>query len=139
MTIDDAMKAIYIVRTNAQKWYIDPRKIESLGFSADGGIAIGATVRDITSSDFIATAYGPALTKVEILKNMQPLFMAVASSHPNVSVDCVALYNEWKKAGNSVELHLYEKGNKPFGMGNDGLPSDEWKDQFYEWLTAEGF
>ena len=139
LAVDDALRAIELVRSNAEEWDIDPEKIGFLGFSAGGGVAIGATVRNFSAPDFVATAYGPALTDVVNIEGAPPLFMAVASYHPNVSTGCVALFNEWKTAGNQVELHLYSKGNGPFGMGNNGLPSDDWKNHFHKWLIAEGF
>ena len=141
LAIDDGQKAIRIIRTNAEKWNIDPQKIGLLGFSAGGGVAIGTALRDDRDAypNFIATAYGPALFDVFVPENAPPLFMAVASNHRNVAPGCIALYNVWKKAGKSAELHLYAKGSGPFGIEKKGIPSDNWIDRFYEWLKAEGF
>lgn len=137
--VEDARRAFKIVSENAASWNIHPDKIGFLGFSAGGGVAIGASLNHSIVPGFIATAYGPALTDVMDPQNLPPLFMAVASDHPNVAIGCMALYNVWKKAGNSAELHLYGKGAGPFGMGNSGLPSDDWKEQFLRWLKSEGF
>ena len=39
--INDALRAMEIVREHAAEWHIDPNKIGYLGFSAGGGVGIG--------------------------------------------------------------------------------------------------
>jgi acetyl esterase/lipase len=137
----DGGQAIKIVRQNAEKWKIDPKRIGIMGFSAGGGVAVGSTLGSDPAGrpDFVATLYGPALVEVNVPANAPPLFIAVAADHMPVSAGCVALYSVWKAAGKSAELHVYSNGRAGFGMRKQGLPSDTWTERFYDWLIVQGF
>lgn len=138
--ISDGQQAIRLVRQNARKWNINPSKIGIMGFSAGGGVAVGTALLDDPAGypDFLVSLYGPSQVDVKVPPNAPPLFVAVAANHKPVSMGCVALYTVWNEAGKPAELHVYSKGNGPFGMGGRGLPSDTWPDRFLEWLKAEG-
>jgi len=141
LAISDGQQAIRLVRRNAPEWNIDPSKIGIMGFSAGGGVAIGtALLADLAGRpDFLVSVYGPSMADVHVPADAPPLFIAVAANHKPVSMGCVALYEVWNEAGKPAELHVYSKGNGPFGMGREGLPSSAWPDQFLQWLRAEGF
>jgi len=88
---------------------------------------------------FIATLYGPALEDVVVPNPAPPLFIAMCADHMNVAAGCLALFETWKKAGGSAEIHIFGKGRAGFGMNKQNQPSDEWVNSFYTWLTSEGF
>ena len=44
MALDDAQRAVGLVRSNAAEWHIDPRKIGVLGFSAGGHLSVAMGV-----------------------------------------------------------------------------------------------
>jgi len=136
----DGQQAIRLVRQNAKKWHIDPTKIGIMGFSAGGGVAVGTALLDDPEGypDFIVSLYGPSMVDVHVPSNAPPLFIAVAANHKPVSLGCVALYSVWNEAGKSAELHVFSKGNGPFGIRKQGLPSDDWPDLFLKWIKGEG-
>ncbi len=135
-SIMDADRAMEIVKQNAAKWNIDPSKIGYLGFSAGGGVAIGATVKSAPERKpaFLATAFGPSLIDVDVPQNAPALFIAVRADHQNVAAGVMALFMEWKKAGAKAEMHVYDDG--PNGLATPGAstPSGAWRDSFYRWL-----
>lgn len=135
--INDALRAMEIVRKHASEWHINPSKIGYLGFSAGGGVGIGATVRadDAHRPAFMATIYGPSLIDVDVPKNAPRLFIATRGDHHNVAAGLVSLYLDWKKAGANAEMHLYDDGTGPFGPDDTGTPSGTWRESFYRWLT----
>jgi len=45
---------------------------------------------------------------------------------------------EWIDEGHVDEMHMYSKGGHGFGMKQQGLPSDDWIQRFYDWARAEG-
>jgi len=141
LAISDGRQAIRLVRQNAEKWNINPSKTGIMGFSAGGGVVVGTALLDdpAGSPDFLVSLYGPSQFDVHVPANAPPLFIAVAANHKPVSMGCVALYTVWNEAGRPAELHVFSKGNGPFGMGGRGLPSDAWPELFLKWLKAEGF
>lgn len=139
--INDALRAIEIVREHAIEWNIDPNKIGYLGFSAGGGVGIGATIRadNIHRPAFMATIYGPSLIDVEVPQNAPKLFIATRGDHHNVAAGLVSLYLDWKRAGANAEMHLYDDGTGPFGPDDIGNTSGTWRESFYRWLTFNNF
>ena len=139
--INDALRAMEIVREHAAEWHINPNKIGYLGFSAGGGVGIGATVRadEAHRPAFMATIYGPSLIDVEVPQNAPKLFIATRGDHHNVAAGLVSLYFDWKKAGANAEMHLYDDGTGPFGPDDPGNTSGTWRESFYRWLTFNKF
>ena len=139
--INDALRAMEIVREHAAEWHINPDKIGYLGFSAGGGVGIGATVRadDQHRPAFMATIYGPSLIDVEVPENAPKLFIATRGDHHNVAAGLVSLYLDWKRSGANAEMHLYDDGTGPFGPDDPGNTSGTWRESFYRWLTYNRF
>ena len=135
--INDALRAMEIVREHAAEWHINPDKIGYLGFSAGGGVGIGATVRADAQHRpaFMATIYGPSLIDVEVPENAPKLFIATRGDHHNVAAGLVSLYLDWKRAGANAEMHLYDDGTGPFGPDDPGNTSGTWRESFYRWIT----
>ena len=140
LAILDGQQAVRLVRRNAGKWHIDPLKIGIMGFSAGGGVAVGAALADDPEGrpDFVVSLYGPSMFDVHVPENAPPLFIAVAANHKPVSLGCVALHSVWNEAGKSAELHVFSKGRGGFGIKKQGLPSDAWPDLFMAWIKGEG-
>ena len=139
--INDALRAMEIVREHAAEWHINPDKIGYLGFSAGGGVGIGATVRADAQHRpaFMATIYGPSLIDVEVPENAPKLFIATRGDHHNVAAGLVSLYLDWKRAGANAEMHIYDDGTGPFGPDDPGNTSGTWRESFYRWITYNRF
>lgn len=138
MGIADAQQALRLARRNATAWRIDPARVGIMGFSAGGGIAVGTALaeRSDGSPDFLVSLYGPSLQDVIVPAHAPPLFIAVGSSHFNVTNGCLALFAAWKAAGKPAEIHVYDQVSGGFGMTKRGLPVDSWNDRLLEWLMA---
>jgi acetyl esterase/lipase len=109
-----------------------------MGFSAGGGVAVGVALAEKSdaSPDFLVSLYGPSLMDVNVPSHAPPLFIAVGSTHFNVTNGCLALFAAWKSAGKSAEIHVYDGVSAGFGMSKRGLPVDTWTDRLHEWLIA---
>jgi hypothetical protein len=134
MAIADGQQAIRVLRADAAKYHIDPKRIGIMGFSAGGGVAVGTAVTESPDAypDFVATIYGPSLVDVNVPRQGAPLFIAVMDGHFNVTNGCSVLYMLWKEAGRPVEIHVYDHVNGP----GSGMPITNWTDRLYEWLLA---
>jgi acetyl esterase/lipase len=138
--VADAQQAIRLIRGNAGDWGIDPSRVGIMGFSAGGGVAVGTALAEHSdaSPDFLVSLYGPSLMDVFPPEHAPPLFIAVGSTHFNVTNGCLALFAAWKAAGKPAEIHVYDGVSAGFGMSRRGLPVDDWTDRFYEWMVARG-
>lgn len=144
--LNDALKAMEIVKAHAKEWGINESKIGFMGYSAGGGVAVNATVKASPElmPAFLCSLYGPALDDVVVPKNAPKLFIGVHADHPSVAAGCLALFMEWKKAGVDAELHIY--GDKTGGLfggagpqADKNTPNGAWQEAFYSWLVANGF
>jgi acetyl esterase/lipase len=136
--VADAQAAMRLVRGHAVAWRIDPARLGMMGFSAGGGVAVGAALapRTDASPDFLISLYGPSLMDVNVPAHAPPLFIAVGATHFNVTSGCLALFAAWKAAGKPAEIHVYDQVSAGFGMSNRGLPVDGWIERAHEWLVA---
>jgi acetyl esterase/lipase len=140
LAVADAQQALRLVRRNAAAWRVDPTRVGLMGFSAGGGVAVGTALAALpdASPDFLASLYGPSLQDVDVPEHAPPLFIAVGSTHFNVTNGCLALFAAWKAAGKPAEIHVYDQVSGGFGMTRRGLPVDGWTDRFSDWLRARG-
>jgi len=138
LAVADAQAAFRLIRDNASDWRIDPNRVGIIGFSAGGGVAVGTALaaRSDASPDFLVSVYGPSLQDVNVPEHAPPLFVAVGSTHFNVTNGCLALFAAWKAAGKPAEIHVYDGVSAGFGMTKRGQPVDGWTDRLYEWLVA---
>ncbi|MCJ7812505.1 alpha/beta hydrolase [bacterium] len=138
---EDGRQAIKYVRANAAEYKVNPDRIGLMGFSAGGILTIGVALHHDAESrpDFIAPIYGIALNNLVVPADAAPMFFACAADDGIVAAQADKLYTAWKSAGKSIEFHVYSKGGHGFGMRKQGLPIDNWIEQFGEWLDTQGF
>lgn len=141
MAMNDLNAAIGYVRQHAAELKIDPKRIGVLGFSAGGVITarLAYNFTPETRPDFAAPIYAviPPIKDKMVKPDAPPLFIAAATDDSLARVsNSIDLYNDWKNAKRSVELHLYTKG----GHGLRGSStSQNWILRFEEWLDGLGF
>ena len=139
---EDGRQAIRFVRQHASEWGIDPHRIGIGGFSAGGGVTMGAVMQHDADSrpDFAVPVYAGYRTATPVPADAPPLFIAAADDDVLVApISGARLYEEWHKAGKPAELHIFVKGQHGFGMKKQNLPSDEWIELFKTWMTTMGF
>ena len=62
--------------------------------------------------------YGPSLLDVHVPPHAPPLFIAVGSTHFNVTNGCLALFAVWKAAGKPAEIHVYDGVSAGFSLAS---------------------
>ena len=136
----DAQVALRMIRANAEQWRIDPARVGMLGFSAGAMTTMATALADVPGArpDFIAPIYG-MMGPVTPPAKPQPLFAAIAVDDPLIGSEDLGLLNSWRRAGGSVELHLYSGGSHGFGSHTKGTTSDLWFEQFMVWMKAQKF
>lgn len=159
--LQDAQRALSLVRSKATEWNLDPKRIGILGFSAGGHLSASASTNfdkrayeamdDIDKvscrPDFAVLVY-PAylLTKdekelapeIRVRKECPPMFFAHASNDPIKPDNSVRMYLALKHAGVPAELHVYSLGGHGFGLRPSDKPCSTWPQSCADWLRAQG-
>ncbi len=138
---EDGRQAIRYVRQHAADFGVDPHRIGIVGFSAGGGVTMGAVMKHDAESrpDFAAPIYAAYRTATPVPADAPPLFIALADDDDLVPpIAGARLYEAWHAAGKSAELHIFDKGGHGFGMNQQNLPSDAWIGLFKTWLGSQG-
>jgi endo-1,4-beta-xylanase len=148
--LQDAQRAIRLVRSRAKEWNINPNAVGILGFSAGGEIAAlaGAKYDDGMADasdpvdrlscrpDFQALIYPGGSRNITVSSNSPPAFLACASDdRPDISEGLPAVYLKFKQAHVPVELHIYTLGGHGFGVRNRPMAVSSWQARFYDWMT----
>jgi acetyl esterase/lipase len=158
--VQDAQRALSLVRSKAKEWGLDEKRIGMLGFSAGGHLtAMTATNFDKRGyepiddadkvscrPDFAVMIYpggvvnkdGELAPGIRVTKETPPAFFAHCSDDKVSSENSVALYLALKKAGVPAEMHLYATGGHGFGMRPGKGPVSDWTKRCEEWLHTQG-
>jgi acetyl esterase/lipase len=161
--LQDAQRAVSLVRSKAKEWGIDPQRIGIGGFSAGGHLALATatsfdrrTYEPIDAIDTIScrpdfavpvySGYLKAKDKDEIAPglrtptNTPPVFLVHGSddivSPPEHSV---FMYLALKRAGVPTELHVYANTTHDFGVRTNARPYSKWTEACAHWLRDQGF
>ncbi len=161
--LQDAQRAVSLVRSKAGEWGINPQHIGIVGFSAGGHLAIAtATSFDKRSyepidgvdkiscrPDFAIPVYSGYLKPkdrdelapgLRIPTNAPPVFLVHGGediiSPPEHSV---LMYLALKRAGVPAELHVYANTAHDFGVRTNGRSYSTWTVRCAEWLRDSGF
>jgi acetyl esterase/lipase len=158
--LQDAQRALGLVRFHAAEWHIDPHRIGVLGFSA------GAHLAAALSTHFDERLYEPAdaadqlACRPDFAVIVYPGYLAIAEQsfapnadiHPtgqtppsfvlqaeddpvhveNASVYFMAL----KNAKVPAELHIYAEGGHGYGLRRTELPITAWPHLVETWLRT---
>jgi len=151
--LQDAQRAIRLVRSRAGEWGIDPKRVGMMGFSAGGELTALAGTRfepgsegasdpiDRLSSrpDFLVLVYpGGRPESFNVTKETPPAFLIVADDDRISAARTSATYAALKKAGVSAELHIYARGGHVFGMRNRPVPVSQWTNRLQDWMDDRG-
>jgi len=149
MPVEDARRAMKIVRERAAEWNVDPKRVGLLGFSAGGNLLGHAAWDSGDKPDFGVMIYGGGFldyndkTKFRegfaIPKDGVPMFFAVAHDDKSNPIEATRLYLEYKKLCLPAELHVFTKGGHGFGMRKMGNPINEWPQRCAEWMSVMGW
>jgi endo-1,4-beta-xylanase len=151
--LQDAQRAIRLVRSHAAEWRVDPDRVGIMGFSAGGELAGLASLRsdagnaaatdvvDRFSSKpaFQALIYPGEPQEIVPTKDSPPAFLA-AGNDDKLSEGAAQIYLRFRAVGVPAELHIYRGVGHGFGYRPTNiLPYRTWLNRFDEWLDVSGF
>jgi acetyl esterase/lipase len=156
--LEDAQRAVGLVRQHAVEWHIDPNRIGVLGFSAGGHLVaalsthyeqrlyppVDAADQLSCRPDFAIAIYPAYLTVPDQNFSMNPDIRPTAQTPPTFLVqaeddpvhveNAVMYFLALKNAKVPAELHVYAQGGHGYGLRKTALPVTSWPDSLAIWL-----
>lgn len=157
--LQDAQRAVGLVRQHAADWGIDPHRVGVLGFSAGGHLTaaisthydkrlydpIDAADQQSCRPDFAVVLY-PGYTSIadrnfaanpdiNPTADTPPTFILQAENDYQAHVESSTVYFlQLKNAKVPAELHIYAEGGHGFGLRSGDLPILGWSRLVETWL-----
>jgi acetyl esterase/lipase len=160
--LQDAQRAVRLVREHAEEWGVDAKRVGVLGFSAGGHLAAASSTNyDVETyppgdaadklgarPDFAVIIYPGYLTvkaegdKVspELKVNAQtpPTFLVQAEDDPVRVENSVFYFMALKNAKVPAEMHLFAAGGHGYGLRPTSAPITGWPALAEKWLHTIG-
>jgi len=158
--LQDAQRAVGLVRANAKDWGLDPERIGILGFSAGGHLSatLAAHVNERTyprvdaadevscAPNFMLLIYPAYLSlkdegdkinpSVAVTPKHPKTFMVIAQNDPVRPENALAYYLELTKNKVPAELHIYATGGHGYGLRESKELVTTWPDRALDWMRA---
>jgi acetyl esterase/lipase len=160
--LQDAQRAIGLVREHAADWHIDPKHVGVLGFSAGGHLAaavsthyqqriypaVDAADQLSCRPDFALIIYPGYLANADknfefsldlpVTASTPPAFLVQAEDDPIHVENAVEYFMAQKKAGVPAELHICAQGGHGYGLRPTSMPVTQWPQLATRWLKTIG-
>ena len=162
--LQDAQRALGLLRSRAEELKLDPKRIGILGFSAGAHLAAMLSNHHATRSyptvdsaddvscrpDFAILVYPgmlvPKERPTELSADIQiregvtpPTFLAMAQDDPVGVENPLFYYLALKQANVAAEMHLYPKGGHGYGLRRTKDDVTTWPDRVTDWMKAAGW
>lgn len=161
MALQDAQRAIALLRQRAAGLGVDPHKVGVVGFSAGGRMVADVSNHAMLSykpvddadkqsvrPDFAMALYpghlwnGRSITlrkDVKVDAHCPPTFIVQAGNDPVDDVrESVTYYVALQHAGIPTEMHLYAEGGHAFGVRPTSKPITRWTILAEAWMASLG-
>jgi acetyl esterase/lipase len=158
--LQDAQRAVGIVRSHAAEWHIDPKRVGVLGFSAGAHLAaalsthfdkrlydpIDASDQVSCRPDFAVIVYPGYLAIAEQnfaanadihpTEQTPPSFIVQAEDDPVHVENATVYFLALKSAKVPAELHIFAQGGHGYGLRRTELPVTGWPQLVETWLRT---
>jgi acetyl esterase/lipase len=157
--LEDAQRAMSLLRSRANEWGVATDRIGILGFSAGGHLAATTSTRsaqrhylpiDAVDSvscrpDFTVLVYPAFIAQgitlqpeVTVDGATPPVFLAMTSDDQHHAEGCIAYYLACRAAGIAAEMHLYQQGGHGYGLRPQAGVCASWNHRAGDWLALRG-
>jgi acetyl esterase/lipase len=161
LPLQDAQRALSLVRHRAAEWGIDPQRIGIMGFSAGGHLSAATSTnhdkraydpaddadRVSCRPDFALLIYPAYLVAkgsqqvapdLPVTSKTPPTFLA-QTEDDDVRVECSLFYYlALKNAKVPAEMHLYPNGGHGYGLRPSDKLISTWPKRAADWLRSLG-
>ena len=160
--LQDAQRAIRLVRMHAREWGIDPQRVGAIGFSAGGHLTAelsnsfekrtydpqDAADQLDSRPDFALLIYPAYLADNHDVTRLAADMKVTARTPPTLLVQAeddgvkvensLVYYAALKQAKVPAEMHLFAKGGHGYGLRRTELPITGWPLLAEQWLRSVG-
>ena len=156
--LQDAQRAIRLIRDNSKKWNIDPERTGIMGFSAGGSLSARTSILfnkktypPVDKADslscrpsftmLIYPAYldqGPNYTltpELELGKDVPPFFIFQTADDPYGN-SALVMAGALRNGKLSVELHILNTGGHGYGLRPGKIAAETWPILAEKWLKT---
>jgi len=158
--LQDAQRALGIVRSHAAEWHVDSHHIGVLGFSAGAHLSaalsthfdqrlydpIDAADQISCRPDFAVIIYPGYLalaeqnfapnSEIRVTDQTPPSFILQAEDDPVHVENSTVYFLALKNAKVSAEMHIYAEGGHGYGLRHTHLPVTGWPHLVEAWLQT---
>jgi acetyl esterase/lipase len=156
--LQDAQRALRIVRSNAAKWNINADKIGIIGFSAGADVSARAAILFTTKTykpidaidsiscrpDFAMLIYPAYLDQGENrsltpdlkLSSLTPSMFIFQAADDGLANSSLVMAGALRDAKIPVELHLVPKGGHGYGLRSGNPAAETWPGLAEKWLNS---
>ncbi|MGH9741100.1 MAG: alpha/beta hydrolase [Candidatus Acidiferrum sp.] len=156
--LQDAQRALGIVRSRAAEWHIDSHRLGVLGFSAGAHLAAALSTHfdkrlydpiDAADGlscrpDFAVIIYPGYLAiaeqnfapnpEIHVTEQTPPTFLAQAEDDPVHVENSIVYFMALKNAKVPAEMHIFAQGGHGYGLRRTELPVTGWPQLVETWL-----
>jgi len=161
--LQDAQRALALMRQHAGAWGFDTDRVGMLGFSAGGHLSVmtavsagertyptqDATDQLVAAPNFLIPIYpayladervpGELYPSIKVTAAFPPTFLAVTHDDVLRGLNAARLYIALRTANVSGELHIYTRGGHGYGIRPSANPVSTWHHRLEDWLRIEGW
>ena len=158
--LQDAQRALGMLRQHAAEWHIDPSRVGVLGFSAGAHLAAALSTHfdkrlydPVDAADqlscrpdfafiiypgYLANAAQNMAPNADVNPTAQtpPTFIVQAEDDPVHVENATVYFLQLKAAKVPAELHIYAEGGHGYGLRRTDLPVTTWPDTAKTWLQT---
>ena len=158
--LQDAQRALGILRSHASEWHVDPNRVGVLGFSAGAHLAaalsthfeqrlydpIDAADQASCRPDFAVIIYPGYLAlaepnfapnpEIHVTSQTPATFIVQAEDDPVHVENSTVYFLALKNAKVPAEMHIYANGGHGYGLRRTELPVTSWPKLVETWLQT---
>jgi acetyl esterase/lipase len=154
--LQDAQRALRVVRSNAARWKLDPKEIGIMGFSAGGSLSARSatefnvrTYSPVDKADSLSCRPAFALLiypayldqgenktltpELTISQDTPPMFI-FQTADDTYGNSSLVMASALRNAKSPVELHVYQKGGHGYGLRSGNPAAEIWPSLAGKWL-----
>jgi len=159
--LQDAQRAIRLIRQRADDWNLDPDRVGVLGFSAGGHLAALLSTESVPNAYQTVDQADKLSSRPNFALLIYPAYLAAKDDTlaPPVRVDAatpstfliqtqddsvrvessLVYYLALRRAKVPVEMHLYPRGGHGYGLRPSQHLVSSWPRRAEDWLKSSGF
>jgi acetyl esterase/lipase len=135
----DGLAALRYVRSHADQFRIDPKRVGFMGFSAGGFLTRTMVAQGSQDMPAFAAPIYPNMAPLRVPENAPPMFVAIGQQDFLLKKAGLNLVDSYLAANKPIEFHLFSDDEHGFGAGVKGKTSTGWLELLHHWLDVRGF